>query len=196
MMMFLYKKMLRSAILVGFTVLLLAPMAVWSLKAQDATAEPIPVINITMTEYKFLVEGQTEDQPLQLETGSDYQLHFKNTGKLRHEVLIGSDPIIIEGGYKHDFNNLLLSDVETEISNGADEPPFLIGVSGLNEFELSPGQELTIYFVLPDDKVGMWEMACFTSIDPNAPEDNPGAGHYDIGMHLPVNVVAGSAPTS
>ena len=190
-MMFVSKKMLRLSIFVSFIVMLLAPIAALSLKAQDATAEPIPVINITMTEYKFLVEEQTENQPLQLETGSDYQLHFKNTGKLKHEVLIGSDPKIIEGGYKHDFNNLLLSDVETEISNGADESPFVIGVPGLNEFELAPGQELTISFNLPDNKVGTWEMACFTSIDPNAPEDNPGAGHYDIGMHLPVNVVAG-----
>src|SRR5258706_9875181 len=126
MIMFLSKKMLKSLMLVGLIVMLLIPIAALSLKAQDATAEPIPVINITMTEYKFWVEGQTEGQPLQLETGSDYQLHFKNTGELKHEVLIGSDPKTIAGGYKHDFNNLLLSDVETTISNGADEPPFVI----------------------------------------------------------------------
>jgi len=48
-------------------------------------------------------------------------------------------------------------------------------------------------FTLPDTKVGDWEMGCFISIKPDAPDDDPGAGHYDIGMHIPVSVVAGKS---
>jgi uncharacterized cupredoxin-like copper-binding protein len=165
----------------------------FSLHAQDATPEPTPVINVTMNEYKFQIEGQDADTALQLEAGKEYEMHFKNGGTLKHEVLIGSSAIEIKDGFHHDFNNLILSDVEVEISGEMDGKDFAIGVPGLNEFELNPGQELTIHFTLPEDKVGDWEMGCFVSVNPDAPEDDPGAGHYDLGMHISVNVVAGKA---
>jgi hypothetical protein len=190
------RKLLKLGIIVGFSLLLLAPIATLFLNAQDTSAEPLPIVNISLTEYKFSVEGEADDQPLQLETGATYRIHFKNVGLFKHEVLIGSDPKIIQGGFKHDFENLLLSDVEVEISSSEDNPQFVIGVPGLNEFELAPQQELMVSFTLPEDKIGAWEMACFVSIDPNAPEDNPGEGHYDVGMHIPVNVIAGIVPNS
>ncbi len=187
------QRFVKIILIMGLMISIFASTFVFSLHAQEATPEPTAPINITMTEYKFSVEGLDEGAPLQFETGKEYTLHFKNAGKLEHEVLIGSDPIVIKEGYHHDFNNLLLSDVETTVSGQMNNDEFVIGTAGLNEFELKVGQEMTIDFTLPDDKVGDWEMGCFVSIDPNATEEDPGAGHYDIGMHIPVKVVAGTS---
>lgn len=183
----------RSLVLVGVILSIITSSAVFSLLAQDAGAEPEDAINFTLSEYKIEIEGQGDNSALELETGKEYTLHFTNGGTLTHEVLIGSDPIVIADNYHHDFANLLLADVEVSITGEMNGAEFAIGVAGLNEFEINPGQEMTITFTLPDDKVGEWEMGCFVSLDPNAPEDDPGAGHYDVGMHIPVTVVAGMA---
>lgn len=187
------RRSLKVLAITGLMTITFASSAILSLHAQEATPEPATAINVTMTEYKFLIEGQDENTPLKLQAGKEYEIDFKNSGNLKHEVLIGSDPIVIKDGYHHDFNNLLLSDVEVEVSGQMNDKEFAIGVAGLNEFELNPGQELAIDFTLPDNKAGDWEMGCFVSVDPNATDEDPGAGHYDIGMHIPVNVVSGSA---
>jgi hypothetical protein len=128
-----------------------------------------------------------------LEVGKDYALHFTNNGTLTHEVLIGSQPIVIEGGFHHDFTDSLLQDVEVEITGEMNDAEFAIGVTGLIEFEMAPLQELQIQFTLPETAIGEWELGCFVSLNPDtATEENPGAGHYDAGMHLIVNVVAAS----
>jgi hypothetical protein len=186
------KRSIRLLSIVGLMIAIFASTFVFSLHAQEATPDAPAPINISMTEYKFLVEGQDEGTPLQLETGKEYTLHFTNSGNLEHEVLIGSAPIVIKDGYHHDFNNLLLADVETSISGQMNGDEFVIGAAGLNEFELKVGQEMSISFTLPEDKVGDWEMGCFVSLNPNATEEDPGAGHYDIGMHIPVKVIAGT----
>lgn len=166
------------------------PFVVLSAPASRQSDEPV-TFNITMSEYKYVVEGQTEGDPIQLETGKPYRLVFKNAGTSEHEGLFGQEPKILNG-FKHDFTNNLLEDVETTVTNGQEESGYTVGAAGLIEFELRIDQELAITFTLPDDKVGDWEMGCFVSLDPNAPEDNPGAGHYDVGMHLPITVVKGS----
>ena len=168
------------------------PFVALSAPVKQASDEPT-TFNISMSEYKYVVEGQKEGDPIRLETGKPYRLVFHNIGTSEHEALIGQEPKIITGGFKHDFTNNLLEDVETTITNGQEESGFTIGAAGLAEFELLVKQDLAIEFTLPDDKVGDWEMGCFVSLDPKAPEDNPGAGHYDVGMHLPVTVVKGSS---
>lgn len=166
------------------------PLVALSAPAKQAADEPT-IFNINMSEYKYVVDGQKEGDPIRLETGKPYRLVFHNIGTSEHEALIGQQPKIITGGYKHDFTNNLLEDVETTITNGHEESGFTIGASGLAEFELLIKQDIAIEFTLPDDKVGDWELGCFVSLDPNATEENPGAGHYDAGMHLPVTVVKG-----
>ncbi|MBA3873855.1 MAG: hypothetical protein H0X30_32385 [Anaerolineae bacterium] len=168
------------------------PFVALSAPVKQAATEPV-IFNITMSEYKFAVDGQKDGDPIRLETGKPYRFIFHNIGTSQHEALIGQKPKIITGGFKHDFTTNLLEDVETTITNGQETSGFTIGAAGLAEFELLTKQDIAIEFTLPDDKVGDWEMGCFVSLDPNATDDNPGAGHYDVGMHLPVTVVKGSA---
>ena len=168
------------------------PYVVLSSPTKQASEEPT-TFNISMSEYKYTVEGQKEGDPIRLETGKPYRFIFHNMGTGEHEALIGQEPKTIAGGFKHDFTNNLLDDVETTITNGQEKSGFTIGATGLAEFELLIKQDLAIEFTLPDDKVGDWELGCFVSLDPNATEENPGSGHYDVGMHLPVLVVKGSS---
>ncbi|MEP6987172.1 MAG: hypothetical protein ABI970_16315 [Chloroflexota bacterium] len=169
----------------------IVPLVALSAPVKQAADEPT-VLTINVSEYKYVVDGLKEGDPIKLETGKPYQLVFTNAGTGEHEALFGSEPKILNG-FKHDFTNNLLEDVETTITDGQDESGFTIGATGLAEFEIIVKQKLAIEFTLPDDKVGEWEMGCFVSLDPKAPEDNPGAGHYDVGMHIPVIVVKGSA---
>lgn len=168
------------------------PVVALSAPVKQKADEPIK-FDISMSEYKYVVDGQKEGEPIKLETGKPYKFVFHNVGSSEHEALIGQDPITITGGFKHDFKNSLLDNVETVITNGQEESGFTIGATGLAEFELLVKQDLAIEFTLPDDKVGDWEMGCFVSLDPNATEENPGSGHYDVGMHLPVVVVKGAS---
>ncbi len=167
----------------------IVPFVALSAPSKQKPDEPVS-FNISMSEYKYVVEGQKEGEAIKLETGKPYRFIFHNMGTGEHEALIGHEPKIL-GGFKHDFTNNLLEDVETTITNGEEESGFTIGAAGFNEFEILVKQTLAIEFTLPDEKVGDWELGCFVSLDPNAPEDNPGAGHYDVGMHLPINVVKG-----
>ena len=183
---------LKLLVVVSLMVACLLPLVAHSSPPKAQADEPT-IFNITMKEYQFVVEGQKDGDPIQLETGKPYRFVIKNIGTQEHEVLIGSEPLTITGGYKHDFTTNLLADVETVLTSGADESAFTIGAAGLNEFELLVDQQLAIEFTLPDSKVGDWEMACFVSLEPNAPEDNPGPGHYDVGMHIPVKIVQGAA---
>ena len=170
----------------------IVPFVALSAPVKQASDEPT-TFDINMSEYKYVVEGQKEGDAIRLETGKPYRFVFHNIGTLEHEVLIGQEAITITGGFKHDFTNALLEDVETTITNGQDESGFTVGASGFIEFELLVKQDLAIAFTLPDDKVGDWDLGCFVSIDPKSTEENPGAGHYDVGMHLPVMVVKGSS---
>ena len=150
------------------------------------------VFNISMTDYSFVVDGLDANQPLELQAGQVYQMHFRNDSSLNmaHEVLVGRNPNTLEGGFKHDFAEPLLSDVEVMLTSQMDGKDFMIGAAGLNEFELAVGQEITLEFTLPDDKVGDWEIGCFEFLSMDNSEDNPGPTHYDVGMHLPITVRA------
>jgi len=167
------------------------PFVALSAPVKQAADAPT-TFDITMTEYKYVVAGQKEGDPIKLETGKPYRFVFHNVGTSEHEALFGQEPKILNG-FKHDFTNNLLEDVETTITNGQEESGFTIGAAGLAEFELLIKQDIAIEFTLPDDKVGDWELGCFVSLDPKATDDNPGAGHYDVGMHLPITVAKGSS---
>ena len=181
---------LLKLILIGIISSIL-PFAVLSAPVKQAVDAPT-TFDISMSEYKYVVAGQKEGDPIKLETGKPYRFVFHNVGTSEHEALFGQEPKILNG-FKHDFTNNLLEDVETTITNGQEESGFTIGAAGLAEFELLIKQDIAIEFTLPDDKVGDWELGCFVSLDPKATDDNPGAGHYDVGMHLPIMVVKGSS---
>jgi hypothetical protein len=145
--------------------------------------------NITLTDYSFVVEGQAADQPLELQAGQAYELHFKNDSatQMAHEVLFGKDPTIIGGQFKHDFTTPLLGDVPVMLSNPLDKD-FMVNVPGLDQFQIGVGKEITLDFTLPDDKVGDWELGCFEYVSMDNNDENPGPTHYDKGMHLPIIV--------
>jgi uncharacterized cupredoxin-like copper-binding protein len=156
----------------------------------DEPGEPYAVYNITMKEYEFDVEDMEAGAPLEFEAGELYELHFTNAGEVEHEVLIGQNPLVTdaENNFHLDFEANLLDDVEVSIRGEMNDADFVIGVTGLIEFEINPGQELTLSFTLPEEKVGEWQIACFVSVDPDATEEEPGATHFDLGMTLPVVV--------
>ncbi len=184
-----FQRMLKLLLVVSICTLV--PFVALSAPAKQKPDEAV-IFNISMSEYKYVVDGQKEGEPIKLETGKPYRFIFHNMGTGEHEALIGQEPKILNG-FKHDFTNNLLEDVETTITNGQEESGFTIGAAGLAEFELLVKQDIAIEFTLPDDKVGDWELGCFVSLDPKATDDNPGAGHYDVGMHLPITVVKGSS---
>jgi uncharacterized cupredoxin-like copper-binding protein len=171
-------------------VALMLPLGVFAAHAQDATEEPAAEIGITMSEYKFTLDGQPAGTPLQFQAGKLYTIHFKNSGKMHHEILMGSEPILIQDKYLHDYKNALLNGVEAELVGQMNGAEFTIVSTGTKEIELMPGQELAVTFTLPDDKVGDWEMACFSYVSEANNDNNPGPSHYDLGMKLPIKVVA------
>lgn len=185
--------MFRRTVGVLLLVIALSLVSVSPLNANgDEPGEPYAVYNITMKEFEFHADDMEAMEPLEFEVGQLYELHFKNEGSLEHEVLIGQNPLVTdaEHNYHLDFDGNLLDDVEVSIRGEMNDADFVIGVTGLVEFELNSGQELTLSFVLPEDKIGEWEIACFVSVDPDATEDNPGATHFDLGMKWPIVVSA------
>jgi len=183
--------------LIGGLVSLLM-FGVFALHAQDATPQAAAVqsqsteIDIDLNEHYFQIEGSPTNTPLQLQVGQLYELHFHNKGTISHEVLIGSQPVHITENLLHDFTNNLMADVEVEISGVMSDKEFVIVAPGMNEIELSPGQNINVAFTLGDDKIGQWEMGCFEWLLPTSNDENPGPSHFDAGMHLEVDVVAAS----
>ncbi len=148
--------------------------------------------NISMTDYNFVVEGQKASDPLQLQTGQDYQLTFTNNSasKMAHEVLFGKDITRLPGGYAHTFKTPLLADVPVMLTDPNDRD-FMADVPGLDEFQIGIGKQMTVEFTLPDSKVGSWELGCFEYLSMDSTDAHPGPTHYDVGMHLPIVVTAG-----
>jgi uncharacterized cupredoxin-like copper-binding protein len=186
---------MRLFLITGLVMMFLLAFTVFTLSAQDASTTPQAEpheIDIEMHEHDFQIAGADRQTPLELVVGQPYELHFHNSGTLSHEVLFGSQPIQIGENMMHDFTNNMLEDVEVEISGMMNDQEFAIGAPGVIELELNPGQTLNLAFTLSEDKIGAWEMGCFTWLLDTSNDENPGPSHYDVGMHLALNVVAGS----
>lgn len=148
-------------------------------------------LNIALTDYAFTVEGLEAGQPLELQAGQLYRIHFTNASELDtdHEVLLGREAMLLSDGASHlDYAEPMFKDVEVVLAGEG----YKVGAAGLNEFELEPGASITLEFTLPAEKVGDWEMGCFEFLDENSSEEEPGPTHYDAAMHLPI-VVTGAA---
>ena len=185
--------MLRRTAMGLLIVLSLSLLAVAFVSADDNASAPNQIeYNISMKEYGFVVEGLNAGEPLTLQVGQPYTLHIKNEGTLAHEMLIGQDAIVTNkaNNWHLDFAENLLGDVETDTSGVMNGAEFTIATPGMGEFELQPGQELSLSFTLPEGKVGNWQIGCFVFSDPNATDANPGVSHYDLGMKYPVVVTA------
>jgi uncharacterized cupredoxin-like copper-binding protein len=182
-------KKFKSVVVLATVFVFTFALGLLNIFAQDDVPEEATEFTITMSEHQFAVEGQELGEAIQLEVGKPYTLHFVHAGELEHEVLIGQEAIVIGEGMHHDFTSALLDDVETAIAGLMNDDDFVIEVAGLAEIEMNPGQELSISFTLPEEKIGEWEIGCFVFLDEEATKENPGPSHYDAGMHLSINVV-------
>lgn len=133
--------------------------------AQDE--EPTQV-RIEMSEYYFQVEGQEQNEAIVLQAGHPYELVFANVGTMEHEVLIGRE-VVVEDGVPDGYETNLLDAVVMDVF----EDDWMVRMSGMIEFELEEGEELTMLVTVPGDLVGTWEIGCFVP------------GHYQAGMKAP-----------
>ena len=147
-------------------------------------------INIALSDYHFIVDGQKPDAPLALQAGQDYQITFtnKSESKMAHEVLFGKNVTKL-GNFAHTYTDPLLSDVPVMLTSPSDSD-FMVNVAGLDQFQIGVDKSVTIEFTLPDSKVGDWEMGCFEYLSMSDSDTHPGPTHYDVGMHLPITVTA------
>jgi hypothetical protein len=176
----------------GLFVLLVAVLAALPAAAQihEEDGEPI-VYTLAMNDYNFVVEGQEAGEGLTLEAGQLYRLVFRNDGLVLHEVLIGRDPSQ-EGEFTGDYAEHLLAEVLVDVYGVGEAFTFEVVSPGFLEMELAHGQALAIQFTLTEDHIGAWEIGCFSPLDPDAPADAHGPTHYDVGMVIPLEVVAAS----
>jgi hypothetical protein len=182
---------------IALIALLVLTMSVPVFAQDETTPMPDSVIefNITLSDYNFTVAGQDALQPLQLQAGQTYRLHLTSTSltKIAHEILFGKNPNVVAGTSHLDFADSMLADVEVLFSGSNNGTDFVFAASGMKELEVAPGQELTLEFTLPNDKVGDWEIGCFEFMSMTSTDENPGPSHYDVGMHLPVIVSAAAS---
>ena len=186
---------MKSWVKVFTVIALLVLMGSFPVAAQEHSmdmAEDAVEVNISLTDYNFLVEGQDVTDPLELQAGQVYQLHFVNNSLLdtSHEVLFGKDPMALDSSFNHQFMSALLGNTPVMLVGQMDTKDFMINAAGLNQFQLAPGQEITLQFTLPDDMAGEWELGCFVFLSTENSEENPGPTHYDVGMKLPIVVTA------
>jgi uncharacterized cupredoxin-like copper-binding protein len=147
-------------------------------------------ITISLTEYAVLIEGQPANTPLHLEAGKAYELLLKNTGKDKHEVMLGSEPKQLNNTFWHGYKTDFLKDVELTLSSKLHDQELTVVALGLRSVVISPGQTLAVNFKLPADRVGDWELGCFLFLQPTADMDHPGPSHFDAGMKLPLHVTS------
>ena len=129
----------------------------------------------------FQVEGRAQNAPILLVAGKPYRLRAKNVGSALHELVMGRGLTGQDAQGPQGYEEDLLHGVEVAVQGkalaGGEGRAFEVEALGLAELELDPGVELTVEFTLPRDRAGVWEMGCF------AP------GHYQAGMHVPLEVV-------
>ncbi|MDF1524493.1 MAG: hypothetical protein P1P87_16950 [Trueperaceae bacterium] len=136
--------------------------------AQDA--ERIEVV-IELREFSFTVAGGEANAPIVFKAGQPYSVVFSNVGMMGHEVLVGRS-VLVEDGVPDGYETNLLDALPVKVAGDDWE----VGTSGFVEVELEPGQSVEIYFTLPTELIGTWEIGCFVP------------GHYQAGMKAAVIV--------
>jgi uncharacterized cupredoxin-like copper-binding protein len=124
------------------------------------------IVEIEMRDFAFSPETLT------LRAGEKVTLSFKNVGKLEHEFMVGSDPMI-GVGYMNDW--FASAGLAGAVEHGTDHAG-----SGVR---VAPNTTQTVTFVVPSQG-GVFEFGCFVS------------GHYEFGMRGRLVVDAEAAPPS
>lgn len=150
--------MKRILFFVGLAALLIAVLAACGKKEEPLTAAR--TIDITLTEFKM-------DPPeLRLKAGETVRLNVRNMGAVEHQFTIGRGPGMHNGsmGFSSDFMDGMR--METMMQNGTSGK----GQHGM-EMMMRSGGSGQMTMMVPTDRTGEWEMACFLP------------GHYEGGMH-------------
>jgi uncharacterized cupredoxin-like copper-binding protein len=126
-------------------------------------------IIIDVGEYFFRVRGQPPGAPLVLTAGERTEIVFWNEGRMLHEVYFGRD-VVMEAGRPDGYAIQLFDGVEVEVLGRMAGRYFKIEAGSLLEIYLHPRQRLRVFFTMPAEKRGTWEMGCFLP------------GHYEAGQ--------------
>ncbi len=121
-------------------------------------------IEIELRDFAFSPETLT------LRAGEKVTLSFKNVGKLEHEFMAGTDPVIGKGYFKDWFAG---AEIASSRDHGMDHAGGGVRVP--------PNATRTLTFVVPSHG-GAFEFGCFIS------------GHYEFGMRGRLVVDVESAP--
>lgn len=133
-------------------------------------------ITVDLGEMYFRVAGAKEGAPLTLEAGESYRLAFVNRGEMKHEILLGRGLVEEDGvpeGYRENFFDGVEVELEGRDAGGGE---YRIEAESLHEVYLDPEGRIAVTFIVPETRVGGWELGCFI------------AGHYEGGMKLPVRI--------
>lgn len=126
--------------------------------APTAAAEPI-VIEIAMGDHYF------DPSDIRIPADEPVTLIFENSGSVPHEFMAGSGPS--DGDFEVD----LFGGIDVTI--GPEAPPAHEHAHGEEHGTMvmvPVGSRMTMSFVLPSDRRGEWEIACFVG------------DHYERGM--------------
>jgi uncharacterized cupredoxin-like copper-binding protein len=138
--------------------------------AGDHTPDPAARrVIIDVGEFYFRVRGQPPGAPLVLTAGERTEMVFWNHGRKLHEVYWGRD-VVMEAGRPDGYAIQLFDGVEVEVFGKMAGRGFKIEAGSLLEIYLHPRQKLSVFFTLPAEKRGNWEMGCFLP------------GHYEAGQ--------------
>jgi uncharacterized cupredoxin-like copper-binding protein len=123
-------------------------------------------VSISLTEFAF---GPDE---IVLLAGDQVTLTLANEGSVRHEFMVGRNPMANSAGYIDDFFEGIEPTVTPSDAVAEDMHDDHAGFMVI----LDPGHTAEVSFVVPDDRTGEWEVGCFEP------------GHYDAGMHAVLTV--------
>jgi plastocyanin len=136
----------------------------------EARPDGAGVLEVEMADYLFVPER------LVVPAGEPVSIRFVNRDEASHHVTLGREVLVERGrevGYAEDLLDGL--DATVHPSNAMVE----LTPAGTGTAVLIPGgREVTLDVTIPEDRVGTWEVGCFT-----------GRGaHYMTGMHVELEV--------
>lgn len=138
-------------------------------------------LTIRMGEMYFQIDGQAENEAIELETGVPYRVTFINEGDVVHRVKFGRG-VTAEEGVPYDYVENLFDGVFTRAEGVAEGNQFAVDTERLLELDVEPGAEVVFTFTLPSSTAGEWEIGCFVP----STQDTP--NHYTAGMRAPLIV--------
>ncbi len=112
---------------------------------------------IEMTDFAFTPNS------LELKVGQEVTLHLKNVGALKHELMVGHE-VTTDNGIATGFVEDMFAGVEPTVIIGDEVEHDANHDHAGGQFMVTVPEntgEATLTFVVTEEMVGEWEMACF-----------------------------------